>query len=550
MTSPTGEPEGSPSKKKTGLALHKADHDPRAGALVALAAVLFDGADSQAAIDGVLSRSAMIPTDKRLCTELVYGTLRHYSRLLWFASRCLEKPQKLPQEMLLTLVMALYEMTFLRIPHHASVGWAVSHVRNRFGQGLSRVANGTLRTLQRRLRDFHTLEFYQNTFPDEAEALAHRFAMPTWVVALWQRSYGEKATLQLLAASLDSAPSGLRLNSQAPGWQEARAELLATEFAPKKHAKHLARFAAETQALARGEAPAAPGTEPALPEEAPGTAAPAAAPTLETTPQVLEVGPCGLAFTGTLPWLGRDLMRRGGASGQSMASYSAITAFAPATWPQPLWDCCAGRGGKTLALLEMGVPVALASDVSAQRLSALSEEYQRLHLTTPPCPALVLASAATLFSPTGNEHAPQPAHAQDTPAHPHESGADARILCDIHGAPLPELPRHFGTILIDAPCSGLGTLARHPEIKYRRTQNDVADLVATQRAILEAALEQLAPGGSLIYLTCTLNPAENEEQVAAFLAAHPRLIEVESFTTPPDSPFKEFFYGAHLRDQG
>ena len=94
MTSPTGEPEGSPSKKKTGLALHKADHDPRAGALVALAAVLFDGADSQAAIDGVLSRSAMIPTDKRLCTELVYGTLRHYSRLLWFASRCLEKVSK------------------------------------------------------------------------------------------------------------------------------------------------------------------------------------------------------------------------------------------------------------------------------------------------------------------------------------------------------------------------------------------------------------------------------------------------------------------------
>ncbi|MCL1939349.1 MAG: hypothetical protein FWG04_01660 [Desulfovibrionaceae bacterium] len=428
------------SGKKLSLHLHKAGHDPRAAALVALTQTLFAGADSQAALDGVLSSAALMPTDKRLCTEITYGTLRWYLRLKEFSERFLSRPDKLPDEMRLALITALYEMAFLRVPHHGPVGWAVKHVANRFGKGLSGVANGALRSMQRGLKDFHS--------PDLP--LATRYAMPEWLITLWMTSYGETATLALLEAAQSVPPSGLRLNRARPGWIDARDSLLR-----------------------------------------------------ENADSAQVVGASALAFHGPLPWQAKELIKEGRASRQSAASYEALEAFSPALWPQPLWDCCAGRGGKTLALLEQGIPVALASDPSAHRLEGLGKEYARLGLTAPPCPP-VLAVAAESVTET------------------------------------------FGTILVDAPCSGLGTLARHPEIRLRRTPEDLDSLAATQRRILEAAWPCLRSGGCLIYLTCTLNPAENQDQITAFTATHPDAMHKGAFHTPFDSPLREFFYGAML----
>ncbi|MBI3695545.1 MAG: hypothetical protein HY238_11995 [Acidobacteria bacterium] len=73
----------------------------------------------------------------------------------------------------------------------------------------------------------------------------------------------------------------------------------------------------------------------------------------------------------------------------------------------------------------------------------------------------------------------------------------------------------FDRILLDAPCSGTGTLARNPEIKWKLQPADLADLAARQRAILAQALKLLAPGGRLVYATCSLEPEENEEVVRA-----------------------------------
>ena len=81
--------------------------------------------------------------------------------------------------------------------------------------------------------------------------------------------------------------------------------------------------------------------------------------------------------------------------------------------------------------------------------------------------------------------------------------ADAR-------SPLP-FSRKFDRILVDAPCSGTGTLARNPEIKWNLKPEDLTDLQSRQKAILRNALEQLAPGGKLVYSTCSLEPEENEE---------------------------------------
>lgn len=84
----------------------------------------------------------------------------------------------------------------------------------------------------------------------------------------------------------------------------------------------------------------------------------------------------------------------------------------------------------------------------------------------------------------------------------------------------------FGTmnkILCDVPCSGLGTLAKKPDIRYKDLQ-DLPKLIEIQRSILATAAQYLAPGGSLVYSTCTINPQENELVVQDFLQAHPEFV--------------------------
>jgi len=80
------------------------------------------------------------------------------------------------------------------------------------------------------------------------------------------------------------------------------------------------------------------------------------------------------------------------------------------------------------------------------------------------------------------------------------------------------MTRQFDRVLADVPCSGTGTLARNPEIKWRLTLDDLADLPQRQLAILRSALAQVAPGGRLIYSTCSLEKEENETVVERAVA--------------------------------
>jgi len=76
-------------------------------------------------------------------------------------------------------------------------------------------------------------------------------------------------------------------------------------------------------------------------------------------------------------------------------------------------------------------------------------------------------------------------------------------------------------VLIDAPCSGLGTLRRNPDIKWRQSPEGVAELQEKQKAILASAARMIKVGGRLVYATCSLLREENEDVVEPFLAAHP-----------------------------
>ena len=145
-------------------------------------------------------------------------------------------------------------------------------------------------------------------------------------------------------------------------------------------------------------------------------------------------------------------------------------------------DFCAGAGGKTLALgaSMRNTGRLYAFDVSAHRLDALKPRLARSGLS--------------------NVHPIAIAHERDE-----------RVK---------RLRAKFDRVLIDAPCSGLGTLRRNPDLKWRQSPQDVAELVLKQQAILDSAARLLKPGGRLVYATCSLLPEENEAIAQAFGAAH------------------------------
>ena len=82
-------------------------------------------------------------------------------------------------------------------------------------------------------------------------------------------------------------------------------------------------------------------------------------------------------------------------------------------------------------------------------------------------------------------------------------------------------------VLIDAPCSGLGTLRRNPDLKWRQNADTVAQVTSVQAAILQSAARLLKPGGRLVYATCSLLPDENEAVAEAFTAEHPEFEVLE-----------------------
>ncbi len=139
-------------------------------------------------------------------------------------------------------------------------------------------------------------------------------------------------------------------------------------------------------------------------------------------------------------------------------------------------DLCAAPGGKTAQLALAGARVT-AIDRSERRLSRLRENLDRLGLD-----ADVIAADATAYE----------------------------------GGP-------FDAILLDAPCSSTGTIRRHPDIAWLKSEADLAPLTALQARLLDRAAALLGPGGTLVYCTCSLEPEEGEHAVAALLARNPAL---------------------------
>ena len=91
----------------------------------------------------------------------------------------------------------------------------------------------------------------------------------------------------------------------------------------------------------------------------------------------------------------------------------------------------------------------------------------------------------------------------------------------------------FDLVLVDAPCSGLGTLRREPDLKWRRVEAELASMAAVQARMLAHAARVVAPGGVLVYATCSSEPDENDAVADTFLEAHPAF---EAAGPPPAAP--------------
>ena len=102
-----------------------------------------------------------------------------------------------------------------------------------------------------------------------------------------------------------------------------------------------------------------------------------------------------------------------------------------------------------------------------------------------------------------------------------ELGLYAADLVALDAARALPLDRRFDRVLVDAPCTGTGTLGRNPDLKWRLEPEDIPRLAGLQRRILSSALDAVAPGGALVYATCSLEPEENEGVVEAVLAERP-----------------------------
>jgi 16S rRNA (cytosine967-C5)-methyltransferase len=383
--------------------------------------------------------------DARLCAELVYGALRQELRLDWLLRRQLRTAAGLPPFAVNVLRIALYEMLHMQNAAPHAVNWAVGRIRDRLGPGMGGLANACLRAIARLGDAVHQPEWYCRQLPERDVRLSVVYGVPLWIVRLWLAAYGEAAAAALARSSAARPHPCLRINRSRQGWRTLRETLIRL------------------------------GGEP--------------------------LGPAGLVFAPeNWPDNIREYVDQGLVSQQGAGSLRILDALGAPDWTGPLWDACAGYGGKTCALLEAGNPVRLASDPHAGRLAGLRRELVRLGLA----PVSIRQGAIETLRP---DFAP-------------------------------------GTIVLDVPCSALGTLSRRADVRLYRRETDPDACVRAQRSILESAWAVLPGSGRLAYITCTVNPAENEKQIGLFVRER-RGARLEAEVLPVPGDFGEdMMYGA------
>ncbi|MFT3923610.1 MAG: transcription antitermination factor NusB [Myxococcales bacterium] len=380
--------------------------------------VATEGAYAARTLDAELSQAKLDERDARLATEIVYGSLRTLPVLDARIDQQLSRGRPDPY-VLATLRAATYQALYLsRVPDHAIVQESVSLVRAKRGEGMSRLTNAVLRRIvEGRPRPGAA------GAPDAEPREDHheRLYVPGWVEQCLTKGLGAERTQAFLSLSGGVPPLALRVRAalQQPS---AREELLGA---------------------LRAAAPNA------------------------------TVEPSGPASDSLVAWgVGDPRKLPGFVDGKFVVQDEGANLVGRLVGARPgerVLDACAGRGGKTLQLLEAVGPTGqvTAVDIHARKLEQLTEEVRRL------------AVGGTLLTETIDF-----------------SVGDGG------------LEGGFDRVLVDAPCSGLGTIRRRPEILLRLQPRDPGRLADLQLGILRRALRLVRPGGTLVFAVCSASAEE------------------------------------------
>jgi 16S rRNA (cytosine967-C5)-methyltransferase len=394
--------------------------------------------------------------DHALATELVMGVLRWSSRLDADIAAASSQPlSKLDHEILIALRLAVYQFCWLdRIPQRAALHESVELVKRARKRSAAPFVNAVLRKL--------SAAPHANNKADESaspEALARALAHPVWLVERWTRAYSLSTARQICQHDQSIPITVIRLRTPA----------------------------AEQQLMREGI--------------------------------TLSLSPGGILTSARRVQSGditkTQAFRTGQIVIQDEASQlvAALVGIATLSEPIRILDCCAAPGGKTLAIADHN-PEAIITAVELHPHRArllqhlLGQNVQRpTTRSSEPSVGPGLRPGQAERSSAALGHLPE--------LEPHVSARIQIVAADAQHLPLSQ---QFDRVLADVPCSGTGTLARNPEIKWRLTAKDLAELSQRQLAILRSALAQVAPGGRLIYSTCSLEKEENENVVERALS--------------------------------
>ena len=457
------------------------------------------GAFADNALERELAKTNLAPLDRGLATELAYGAIRQRFLLdAWIDAHGRLKANRQPPRLRWLLHIGLYQLLFSsRVPASAAVNTSVQLAKEAGFAKLAPVVNGLLRAVAR-----------ANNPQETPSDKTHR--------AETQRAETQRAETHRANTDADAhsdADAARPLNPwRGLALPEAEAASLALRHSlPPWLATQLLQWCRPEQAEAFGRSS---NTPPVLDlrinrrrsSRAEVLAAFGAAGLTARALEDQEWGLCLAAASGDLRAL------PGFKEGHWCVQDRTAQAIAPLLAPQPgqrVLDACAAPGGKSTQLAELmdDQGEIWAVDRSEARLKKVVANAERLGMVS----LQVLA-------------------------------ADAADLLEIR----PQWRGYFDRILVDAPCSGLGTLARHADARWRIQPDTIAELASQQQRLLERLAPLLQPTGRLVYATCTVHPQENGDVVAAFLACQPSWQLIHQQQWWPSAQAGDGFYAAVL----
>jgi 16S rRNA (cytosine967-C5)-methyltransferase len=372
--------------------------------------------------------------DRNFIKEIVYGSLRWYSKLYWILQNTSKRDlAKSSPEIRAALIVGTYQIYYMdRVPDRAAVNESVEYIRKKGQHNACTFVNGILRQIARRAAYF--------TKPDKlakpAEYLALQFSHPQWLVDRWFKRFRFDRMEQMLAANNKQAPISVRINSLKTSLEKS-AELM-DEMLREEKAKSERRPLRSSLHLAHSP---------------------------DTSPE--------------------SLFGRGYYTIQDEASQLIGYLVAPSEG-QVLADACAGPGGKLSHICELG-----EGKIELYAVEKDADQFAKMKDTM------------------------------------HRLGHEAsHWVQEDFLAWNPD--KKLDKILLDAPCSGLGVLRRHPEGKWHKKADIIAPLAEQQWKMIQHALELLKPGGELIYSVCSFETEETEDHLQRLEQQFSDTIEVVS----------------------